>query len=100
MKVKVQVQRHYQYNLVPGALPECESMLLFQEEYSGICEKRCLLLKTLHFSAVCFLCISARVSVSAGGEGVGRVAWPWNAVRLESLEKAWFCLGLFRDHRI
>lgn len=40
------------------------------------------MLKTLRFSAVCFLCISAKVSVSAGGGG--RVAWPWNVVRLES----------------
>ena len=37
MKVKVQRQRYYQYYWLPGALPECESLLLFQEKYSEIC---------------------------------------------------------------
>lgn len=80
-------------HLVPGALPECESVLLFQEEYSGICQKRCLLLKTLRFSAVCFLCISAKVSVSAGGVG----GWPgcgtpW--VLWRALGSVWVCSGI------
>lgn len=41
------------------------------------------MLRTLRFSPVCFLCTSAKASVSAGGGG-GVVAPPWNTERLES----------------
>ena len=40
--------------------------------------------RTLHFSPVRFLCISAKVSVRAGGGGCGGGPPLWNAVRLES----------------